>query len=78
MNGKVKGKKVVKKQDLNDLQIIINEAFSCIAAVKASGDAVDMIAAARANLRKAFELAGKATFPQKVDETEAAESKNEA
>ena len=45
MNGKVKGKKVVKKQDLNDLQNIINEAFSCIAAVKASGDAVDMIAA---------------------------------
>ena len=45
-------------KEMNDVQKSINEAFNYISSVKAAGDAVDAIAAARAYLRQAFADAG--------------------
>ena len=47
------------KNKLTDLQVEIDEAYKCVSMLQIAGDAVDVIAAARSHLRKAFELAGK-------------------
>ena len=46
----------------------VDEAFKCVSFVQASGDAVDLIAAARAHLRKAYELAAEKAEPPKTKE----------
>ncbi len=45
------------EKSMTPLQKEINEAFQCVSIVQAAGDAVDLIASARAHLRRAFELA---------------------
>lgn len=42
---------------MTDLQEKINEAFKLISTISVSGDAVDIMAAARACLRSAYNLA---------------------
>lgn len=47
-----------EKKELTAVQKEIEEAFKCISVVNVNGDAIDIMAAARAHLRKAYELAG--------------------
>ena len=42
---------------MNDIQNRINEAYKLISTINVSGDAVDVMAAARIHLKEAFELA---------------------
>lgn len=42
---------------MTDLQKEINEAFKLVSTISVSGDAVDIMAAARAHLRSAYNLA---------------------
>lgn len=43
---------------MNEIQKKINEAYKMISIVSVSGDAVDVMAGARMQLKEAFELAG--------------------
>lgn len=49
---------------MTDIQKEINEAFKLTSAIPVSGDAVEIMAAARAHLRSAYNLAA----AQEVDE----------
>ena len=43
---------------MTDLQKELDRAFACLSAIPVSGDGVEIMAAAREHLRKAFKLAG--------------------
>ena len=43
---------------MNDIQQKINEAHKMISIIAVSGDAVDVMAAARVKLKEAYEIAG--------------------
>lgn len=42
---------------MTNLQEELDKAFACVSAIPVSGDSVEMMAAAREHLRKAFRLA---------------------
>ncbi len=42
---------------MTDLQKELDRAFACLSAIPVSGDGVEIMAAAREHLRKAFQLA---------------------
>lgn len=42
---------------MTDLQKELDRAFACLSAIPVSGDGVEIMAAAREHLRKAFKLA---------------------
>ena len=48
----------------------LEEAFQLVSSVTVKGDAVDVIAAARANLRAAYHLLDKQPEPEKAEDSE--------
>ena len=58
----------MSEKELTPVQKEIDEAFKCISIVNVSGDAIDIMATARAHLRKAYELAAEKAEPPKAKE----------
>lgn len=52
---------------MNELQRELDQVFRMIASVPVSGDGVEIMAAAREGLRRAYRLAGEYTPPAKED-----------
>lgn len=55
---------------MKEIKKHLEEAFQLVSSVTVKGDAVDVIAAARANLRAAYHLLDKQLEPEKAEDSE--------